>query len=251
MAASLASRLDDVERNGCANCVFVIELVCTTNHKNVDVWLLRMWCWRMWCWLQPGSLASVRQFSEQILQEEPEIHVLINNAGVMFPPYTKTEDGHELQFAVNHLGHFLLTHLLLDCIKSSSPSRILAVASHGHYAGSLDFGDMMWTKRYQPQLAYCRSKLANVMFVRELAKRLAGTGVTVYAIHPGSVNTELPRHLQQYCWGLFKVIILDHSSHNLVLSPAVRVLWFCYRSLHKDTSSRSPDIHPLCSSSRG
>ena len=155
--------------------------------------------------LDLASLASVRQFSEHILQEVSGIHVLINNAGVMFPPYTKTEDGYELQFAVNHLGHFLLTHLLLDRIKSSAPSRILAVSSHAHYTGNLDFTDMMWTKRYQAQLAYCRSKLANVMFARELAKRLAGTGVTVYSIHPGSVNTELPRHLQQYCWGLFKV----------------------------------------------
>ena len=155
--------------------------------------------------LDLASLASVRQFSERILREEPQIHVLINNAGVMFPPYTVTEDGYELTFAVNHLGHFLLTLLLLDRIKSSPSSRILIISSHAHYPGSLDFSDMMWKKRYQSQFAYMRSKLANVMFARELAKRLVGTGVTVYAIHPGSVNTELPRHLQTYCWGLFGV----------------------------------------------
>ena len=155
--------------------------------------------------LDLASLASVRQFSERILREEPQIHVLINNAGVMFPPYTVTEDGYELTFAVNHLGHFLLTLLLLDRIKSSPSSRILIISSYAHYPGSLDFSDMMWKKRYQPQFAYMHSKLANVMFAWELAKHLVGTGVTVYAIHPDSVNTELPRHLQTYCWGLFGV----------------------------------------------
>ena len=155
--------------------------------------------------LDLASLMSVRRFCERVLKEEDKIHVLINNAGVMFPPYTQTEDGYELSLAVNHLGHFLLTNLLLDRIKDSSPSRILIVSSHAHYFGSLDFEDMMWSKRYQPQLAYCRSKLANVMFARELAKRLAGTGVTVYALHPGTVNTELVRHLQAYCGGVLKV----------------------------------------------
>ena len=121
--------------------------------------------------------------------------ILICNAGVMFPPYYLTEDGFELTFGVNHLGHFLLTNLLLERIKESSPSRVIVVSSLGHLAGYLDFKDMMWTKRYNRYLAYCRSKLANVMFARELAKQVLGTGVTVCVLHPGTVNTELYRHL--------------------------------------------------------
>ena len=145
--------------------------------------------------LDLSSLSSVRKFSEEILQEEERIDVLINNAGVMFTPYTLTEDGFELQFGVNHLGHFLLTNLLLDRIKDTPASRIVVVSSHGHYPGYLDFEDMMWKKNYQSQRSYFRSKLANVMFARELSKRLLETGVTVYSLHPGSVNTELSRHM--------------------------------------------------------
>lgn len=144
--------------------------------------------------LDLASCKSIRAFAEQILREEPQINILINNAGVMFVPYQLTEDGYEFTFGVNHLGHFLLTNLLLERIKASAPSRIIVVASLGHLVGYLDFGDMMWKKRYNSQLAYCRSKLANIMFVKELAKRLVDTGVTVCSLHPGTINTELTRY---------------------------------------------------------
>lgn len=144
--------------------------------------------------LDLASFESVRNFVEKILEQEEKIHILIDNAGVMFVPYQLSKDGYELQFAVNHLGHFLLTNLLLDRIKESAPSRIVVVSSLGHLVGSLDFKDMMWKKRYNSQLSYCRSKLANVMFARELAKRLAGTGVTVCSLHPGTVHTEITRY---------------------------------------------------------
>ena len=153
--------------------------------------------------LDLASLASVRQFSKEILQEEEHIDVLINNAGVMYPPYTLTEDGFELQFGVNHLGHFLLTNLLLDRIKQSTPSRIVTLSSIRHTSGYLDFEDMMWSKEYDRIAAYGRSKLANIMFTRELAKQLEGTGVTTYSLHPGSVNTELARHLKGWRWYIF------------------------------------------------
>ena len=144
--------------------------------------------------LDLASCKSIRAFAEQILREEPQINILINNAGVMFVPYQLTEDGYELTFGVNHLGHFLLTNLLLERIKASAPSRIIVVASLGHLAGYLDFRDMMWMKRYNSQLAYCRSKLANIMFAKELAKRLVDTGVIVCSLHPGTINTELTRY---------------------------------------------------------
>ena len=144
--------------------------------------------------LDLASCKSIRSFANKILSEEQEINILINNAGVMFVPYMLTEEGFETHFGVNHLGHFLLTNLLLDRIKESAPSRIVTVSSLAHVMGYLDFQDMMWSKRYQSQSAYCRSKLANVMFSRELAKRIAGSGVTVCSLHPGTVYTELTRY---------------------------------------------------------
>ncbi|XP_011404099.1 PREDICTED: retinol dehydrogenase 12-like [Amphimedon queenslandica] len=145
--------------------------------------------------LDLASLASIRRFSEEVLQEESHIDILINNAGVMLCPYYLTKDGFELQFGTNHLGHFLLTNLLLDRIKESAPSRIVTVSSDGHYYGSLDFDDMMWSRSYKSFGSYTRSKLANVMFSRELAKRLEGTGVSTYSLHPGAINTDLTRHM--------------------------------------------------------
>ena len=146
--------------------------------------------------LDLASLASVRQFSEEILQEESRIDILINNAGVMLTPYCLTEDGFEMQFGTNHLGHFLLTNLLLDRIKESAPSRIVNLSSAAHIGGNLDFDNMMWANGgYTPWDSYHRSKLANVMFSRELAKRLEGTGVSTYSLHPGVINTELTRHM--------------------------------------------------------
>ena len=97
--------------------------------------------------LDLASMKSIKDFADQVLDEEPQIDVLICNAGVMFTPHQKTEDGFEMQFGVNHLGHFLLTNLLLDRIKESAPSRIVVVSSLAHYTGYLDFDDMMWTKR--------------------------------------------------------------------------------------------------------
>ena len=93
-------------------------------------------------------MASIRKFSEDILETEDKIDVLLLNAGVMFTPYQVTEDGFELQFGVNHLGHFLLTHLLLDRLKASAPSRVVMVSSVAHMIGTINYDDMMWEKRY-------------------------------------------------------------------------------------------------------
>ena len=144
--------------------------------------------------LDLASCKSIRSFAEWILTEEKEINILINNAGIMMVPYQLTEDGFESHFGVNHLGHVLLTYLLLDRIKESAPSRIINVSSLGHLYGSLDFDDMLWKKSYSSGLAYTRSKLANVMFTRELAKRLSGSDVTICSVHPGTIYTELARH---------------------------------------------------------
>ena len=146
--------------------------------------------------LDLASFESIRQFASQILQEEPRIDILINNSGVMGCPYQKTKDGFEMQFGVNHLGHFLLTHLLLDRLKEASTARIVNVSSVAHtFVNGINFDDLNSEKSYTTHSAYFRSKLANVLFTRSLAKRLVGTSVTANSLHPGSVRTELYRHL--------------------------------------------------------
>ena len=117
-----------------------------------------------------ASLKSVRAFSARMLEEEPHIDVLINNAGVMDTPYTKTEDGFELQFGVNYLAHFLLTNLLLECLKEAPAARVVNVSSRAHELGEINFDDLMSERRYKPHGAYRRSKLDNILFTQALAK---------------------------------------------------------------------------------
>ncbi|CAK6434878.1 unnamed protein product [Pipistrellus nathusii] len=145
--------------------------------------------------LDLASLRSVRAFCRELLQEEPRLDVLINNAGVFQCPYMKTEDGFEMQFGVNHLGHFLLTNLLLGLLKSSAPSRIVVVSSKLYKYGDINFEDLNSEQSYNKSFCYSRSKLANILFTRELARRLEGTEVTVNVLHPGIVRTNLGRHI--------------------------------------------------------
>ena len=149
--------------------------------------------------LDLGSLASVRTFAAKILEDEPRIDILINNAGVMMiPKRTLTPDGFEMQFGVNHLGHFLLTNLLLDRIKETPRARIVNLSSSAQgymFAGKFDFDNMNCEHSYGPVTAYCASKLANVLFTRSLAKRLESTGVTTNAVDPGAIKTGLQQHL--------------------------------------------------------
>ncbi|XP_036607715.1 retinol dehydrogenase 14-like [Trichosurus vulpecula] len=145
--------------------------------------------------LDLASLRSVRAFCQEVLQEEPRLDVLINNAGVFRCPYMKTEDGFEMQFGVNHLGHFLLTNLLLDRLKESAPSRIVVVSSKLYKYGEINFEDLNSELKYNKSFCYSQSKLANILFTRELARRLEGTNVTVNVLHPGIVRTDLGRHI--------------------------------------------------------
>ncbi|XP_063758247.1 retinol dehydrogenase 14b [Eleginops maclovinus] len=146
--------------------------------------------------LDLASLTSVRRFCEEIKEEESKVDVLINNAGLYQCPYTKTEDGFEMQLGVNHLGHFLLTHLLLDLLKSSAPSRIVVVSSKLYKYGQINFEDLNSENNYNKASCYSQSKLANLLFTLELAHQLEGTGVTVNALTPGIVRTRLGRHVQ-------------------------------------------------------
>jgi NAD(P)-dependent dehydrogenase (short-subunit alcohol dehydrogenase family) len=139
-----------------------------------------------------ASQADVRRAAAEFLASGESLHILLNNAGVMQLTRSETGDGIETTFAVNHLAYFLLTNLLLECIRSSAPARIVNVASDAHrMGGALDFDDLGSAKHYSAMRVYGRSKLANVLFTRELARRLAGSGVTVNAVHPGVVRTGL------------------------------------------------------------
>ncbi|XP_017014764.2 retinol dehydrogenase 13-like [Drosophila takahashii] len=144
--------------------------------------------------LDLSSLESIRKFAAGFKKEQDKLHVLINNAGVMHCPRTLTKDGFEMQLGVNHMGHFLLTHLLLDVLKKTAPSRIVVVSSGAHTHGSINVDDLNSEKSYGKIAAYTQSKVANILFTRELAKRLEGTGVTVNSLHPGAVDTELMRY---------------------------------------------------------
>ncbi len=144
-----------------------------------------------------AELKSIHTFAESFKKDYDGIDLLINNAGVMIPPYTKTKDGFELQFGTNHLGHFALTGLLLDLIKNRNNSRIVNVSSKAHNMGNLNFDDLNWEKRrYKPWQAYGDSKIANLYFTYELQRRLdeGGFDVIVAAAHPGLTSSELERH---------------------------------------------------------
>jgi NAD(P)-dependent dehydrogenase (short-subunit alcohol dehydrogenase family) len=139
-----------------------------------------------------SSQASIRALARDVLGRLDRLDVLINNAGGVNKTRRLTVDGIEMTFAVNHLGYFLLTNLLLDLLKRSAPARIVTVASIGHRRGTLDFADLGFERGgYAIMRAYTRSKLANVLFAAELARRLVGTGVTSNSLHPGSVATNI------------------------------------------------------------
>lgn len=158
--------------------------------------------------LDLASLQSVRDLAKDIQENEQRLDILINNAGIMMCPEWKTEDGFEMQFGVNHLGHFLLTNSLLDLLKKSAPSRIVTVSSLAHERGRIHFDDINLEKGYNPYKSYRQSKLANVLFSRELAARLKGTGVTTYSLHPGAIRTELNRHFNLFLRIIAKPLLL-------------------------------------------
>jgi NAD(P)-dependent dehydrogenase (short-subunit alcohol dehydrogenase family) len=138
-----------------------------------------------------GSFASIRTFAEAFKAAYPVLDVLMNNAGVITVRRELTADGYERDLGVNHLGHFLLTHLLLDNLKAAEQGRIVVVASGAYKMGRLYLDDHTLSRGFNPGKAYARSKLANILFTRELAARLQDTNVTVNCLHPGAVGTSI------------------------------------------------------------
>ena len=138
-----------------------------------------------------SDLAAMKRVGAEIAAAEPRIDVLVNNAGGLFASRQVTRDGLERTFAVNHLAYFVLTHLLRDRLIAAAPARVVNTASDAHVREKLDFDDLQFAHGYRFRAAYGRSKLANILFTRELARRLAGTGVTANCLHPGFIATGL------------------------------------------------------------
>jgi NAD(P)-dependent dehydrogenase (short-subunit alcohol dehydrogenase family) len=157
-----------------------------------------------------SRLAEVRRLAEELLARHDRLDLLVNNAGLMSSHYRLSADGFELTFAVNHLAPFLLTNLLLDRLKASSPARIVTVASAAHRGHRLDLGTLGKGADWGQRKAYGRSKLCNILFTRELAARLAGSGVVATCLHPGVVATGIGQHggIIELGWRLLKPFMI-------------------------------------------
>jgi NAD(P)-dependent dehydrogenase (short-subunit alcohol dehydrogenase family) len=163
-----------------------------------------------------SSLNSVQNFAKEYKSKFNRLDVLINNAGVMTPPYTKTEDGFELQLEANYLGHFLLTGLLLDTILNTAHSRIVTLSSIVHKNGNINFDDLQSEKKYSASDAYAQSKLACLMFTFELQRRLEkqdGHQTISTASHPGIATTELGRHMPNLLYTILRYTIAPFLTH--------------------------------------
>src|SRR6266545_68115 len=166
-----------VGRNAQKTSRVVEEIRAASGNKNVDSLLADL-----------SSQQEVRRLANDFKSKYSHLHVLLNNAGGFFMRRQLSVDGIEMTFALNHLAYFLLTNLLLDTIKASAPARIINVSSGAHTSGKIEFDNLQGERDYRPR-AYDNSKLANILFTVELARRLEGTGVTVNALHPGFVAT--------------------------------------------------------------
>jgi NAD(P)-dependent dehydrogenase (short-subunit alcohol dehydrogenase family) len=144
------------------------------------------------------SLASVRAAATEIRKVTPVVHILMNNAGVMFTPFGRTQDGFEIQIGTNHFGHFELTRLLIPQLAAAAGARVVILSSGGHVLGDVDFDDPNWERRdYDKFVAYGASKTANILHAKEADRRLGELGIRAYAVHPGTVATSLARYMSR------------------------------------------------------
>jgi NAD(P)-dependent dehydrogenase (short-subunit alcohol dehydrogenase family) len=165
-----------------------------------------------------ASQASIKEAAEELKAGHERIDLLLNNAGLMMPPYGRTEDGFELQFGTNHLGHFALTGLLLGRMLPVPGSRVVTMSSNGHRMGRIDFGNLQWERGYSRMASYGRSKLANLLFTYELQRRLtaAGAQTAALAAHPGTSRSELTRHLPLWMRTVSVVLPFQNSAAGAV-----------------------------------
>ena len=176
--ASMGARIGITGRDKARAERAAVAIARETGNLGVDVFVADM-----------SSQGEVRRLAEEVLAAYPRLDVLLNNVGGFWAHRHVTVDGLEHTFALNHLAPFLLTNLLLDRLIASAPARVVTVSSGAQSMGAIDFDDLMGERDYSGQRAYNQSKLANVMFTYELARRLEGTGVTATVLHPGLTNT--------------------------------------------------------------
>ncbi len=172
-----------VSRNKEKGEAALTQVIAKSENPNVELMLADM-----------SSQDSIRRLASDFKARHEKLHLLVNNAGVYLTRRTTTVDGFESTFAINHLGPFLLTNLLLDVLKGSAPSRIVNVTSDAHNGAKVNFEDLQGEKRFSGWQAYGQSKLAMILFTHELAERLDGTGVTVNSAHPGVVRTNFAKN---------------------------------------------------------
>ena len=200
--AALGARLVIVARDPARGAAARDEIVAATGNREVALEIADL-----------ASQRQVRELAARLLAAEPEIHVLVNNAGLALGERRLTEDGLEETFAVNHLAPFLLTNLLLERLRGSSPARVVTVASAAHRGAAIPFDDLNGERGFSGWIAYGWTKLANILFTAELARRLAGSGVAAACLHPGVVATgfgrEGPFLVREFQRLLGRVFLLD------------------------------------------
>ena len=221
--------------NRCENTVD--EIIQTTGNHAVEYMLADL-----------SSQNEIHDLAEAYQNKYDHLDVLVNNAGGFFMSRQESADGIEMTFALNHLNYFLLTNLLLDTIKASAPARIVNVSSAAHQNASINFDDLQGKKKYSGWQAYGQSKLANILFTHELARRLEGTGVTVNALHPGMVATNFGANnggvlgnLVRQFMNLFSISVEEGAQTSIYLasSPEVEDVTGKYFVKKKAVSSSS------------
>jgi len=201
------------------------EIIEDTGNDNIDIILCDL-----------ANLDSIRNAAAEFKKKYDKLHVLINNAGMIFFRKEFTADGYEKSWGMNHLGHFCLTNQLLDVIKATAPSRIISLSSHGHnFANKAPLKDMNYKdKKYKHIKAYGDSKLFNLWFIQELAERLEGTGVTANAVHPGGIRTGFGKNKNNPWWYRWGYIIAGPVLKSVAKGAAT--------SIHIATSSEGGEI---------
>ena len=187
--------------------------------------------------LELGSFASIRAFADRFLKQYNKLNILINNAGVMACPQSKTEDGIEMQFGANYLGHFLMTNLIMPSLINGAPSRVVCLSSAAHSYSRVLFDDINFERTaYQKFVAYGQAKSAVVLFAVALDKRLSGKGVRVFSVHPGVIDTPLGRHFSEKDKAVMsKAVEAIHDEWKTVESGAATQV---YAATHPDLNGK-------------
>ena len=193
--------------------------------------------------LDLASLASVEKFATRIIKEEDHIDILINNAGIFKYNFSLSHDGIEEHFAVNYLGHFYLTNLLLPVLKNSAPSRIVMVSSSLHKYGKLHFETLNESNEYKGRTGYSNSKLAMCLHTIELAKRINGSKVNVYCVHPGIVRTNLARYVK---WSWLTKKVASFFAAIFLATPLEGCQTILYCSLAEELQSQNGQYYGYC-----